>query len=204
VSRLSPSRSFCGLRHGATDWNRQGLFQGRTDNPLNEDGLRQAHAAASMLGGIGISRIVASPLMRAARTAKIIADAISVPLTIDDGIIEFDFGSFEGLPVRDLMIRHGVNSATGLVSILPADGESWDAMTERSLTCVSGWLDRHPADHFLFVCHDAVMQGMANALSGSYFKNSHGTPFRYVHETAQWRVEQLVIWDRCSPSPPAT
>jgi probable phosphoglycerate mutase/uncharacterized phosphatase len=192
VSALIPTRSFCGLRHGATDWNRQGLFQGRTDNPLNEDGLAQAHEAASMLRGTGISRIVASPLVRAARTAEIIADAISVPLTIDAGIIEFDFGSFEGLPVRDLMIRHGVSSATGLVSILPADGENWDAMTERSLACVSTWLDRHPGEHFLFVCHDAVMQGMAKALCGSYFKNSHGTPFRYLREGEQWRVEQLV------------
>jgi broad specificity phosphatase PhoE len=192
VSRTTPPRSFCGLRHGATDWNRQGLFQGRTDNPLNEDGLRQAHEAASMLRSAGISRIVASPLVRAARTAEIIADAIAVPLTIDTGIIEFDFGSFEGLPVRDLMIRHGVTSATGLVSILPADGENWDAMTERSLACVSAWLDRHPGDHFLFVCHDAVMQGMANALCDSYFRNSHGTPFRYVRDDAQWRVEQII------------
>jgi probable phosphoglycerate mutase/uncharacterized phosphatase len=192
VSAPTPSRSFCGLRHGATDWNRQGLFQGRTDNPLNEDGLRQAHEAADMLHGIGISRIVASPLVRAARTAEIIAGAISVPLAIDEDIIEFDFGSFEGLRVRDLMIKHGVNSATGLVSILPADGENWDAMTERSLRCVSTWLDRHPDDHLLFVCHDAVMQGMAKSLSGSYFKNSHGTPFRYVREGADWRVEQVV------------
>ena len=193
MSAQAPTRSFSGLRHGATDWNRQGLFQGRTDNPLNEDGLRQAHEAASMLRGTGISRIVASPLVRAARTAEIIADAIAVPLAIDDGIIEFDFGSFEGLPVRDLMIKHGVTSATGLVSILPTDGENWDAMTERSLACVSTWLDRHPGDDLLFVCHDAVMQGMANALTGSYFKNSHGTPFRYVRDAAQWRVEQLVI-----------
>jgi probable phosphoglycerate mutase/uncharacterized phosphatase len=192
VSALKPSRSFCGLRHGATDWNRHGLFQGRTDNPLNEDGLKQAHEAADLLRDAGISRIVASPLVRAARTAKIIADAISAPLSIDDGIIEFDFGSFEGLPVRDLMIKHGVNSATGLVSILPADGENWDAMTDRSLACVSAWLDRHPDDDFLFVCHDAVMQGMAKSLAGSYFKNSHGTPFRYLREGEQWRVEQLV------------
>jgi broad specificity phosphatase PhoE len=192
VSALIPTRSFYGLRHGATDWNRQGLFQGRTDNPLNEDGLAQAHEAADMLRGVGISRIVTSPLVRAARTAEIIADAIAVPLTIDDGIIEFDFGSFEGLPVRDLMIRHGVNSATGLVSILPADGENWDAMTERSLRCVSLWLDRHPGDHFLFVCHDAVMQGMAKSLGGSYFKNSHGTLFGYVREAARWRVEKIV------------
>ena len=201
---MTPARTFYGLRHGATDWNRNGLFQGRTDNPLNEDGLRQAHEAAGMLRGAGISRIVASPLARAARTAEIIAAAISVPLAIDDGIIEFDFGSFEGLPVRDLMIKHGVNSATGLVSILPANGESWDAMTERSLACVSAWLDRHPGDNLLFVCHDAVMQGMANALCGSYFKNSHGTPFRYVREQAQWRIEQVAIAGRYSPSPPAT
>jgi len=201
---VTPARTFYGLRHGATDWNREGRFQGRTDNPLNEDGLRQAHEAVDILRGAGISRIVASPLARAARTAEIIADAISVPLAIDDGIIEFDFGSFEGLPVRDLMIKHGVNSATGLVSILPADGESWDAMTARSLACVSAWLDRHPGDNLLFVCHDAVMQGMANALCGSYFKNSHGTPFRYVREQAQWRIEQVAIAGRYSPSPPAT
>ena len=201
---MTPARTFYGLRHGATDWNREGRFQGRTDNPLNEDGLRQAHEAVDMLRGAGISRIVASPLARAARTAEIIAAAISVPLAIDDGIIEFDFGSFEGLPVRDLMIKHGVNSATGLVSILPADGENWDAMTERSLACVSAWLDRHPGDNLLFVCHDAVMQGIANALCGSYFKNSHGTPFRYVREQAQWRIEQVAIAGRYSPSPPAT
>ncbi len=200
----TPSRSFYGLRHGATDWNRKGLFQGRTDNPLNEDGLRQAHEAVSMLRGAGISRIVASPLLRAAKTAEIIADAISVPLAIDADIIEFDFGSFEGLPVRDLMIKHGVTSATGLVSILPADGESWEAMAERSLACVSGWLDRHPGEDLLFVCHDAVMQGMADALCGNYFKNSHGTPFRYLHEAGQWRVEQFATADRYTPSPPAT
>jgi probable phosphoglycerate mutase len=185
-----PSRAFTCLRHGATDWNREGRFQGRTDNPLNEDGMRQAQEAASMLRGLGISRIVASPLVRAARTAEIIAAAIAVPLAIDEGIIEYDFGSLEGLPVRDVMIRHGVNSATGLVSILGGDGESWDAMTERSLACVSLWLDRHPGDDLLFVCHDAVMQGMANALTGSYFKNSHGIPFRYLCDEAGWRVAQ--------------
>ena len=201
---MTPARSFYGLRHGATDWNHKGLFQGRTDNPLNEDGLRQAHEAAETLRGVGISRIVASPLVRALKTAEIIADAIAVPLTIDDGIIELDFGSFEGLPVRDLMIKHGVNSATGLVSILPSDGESWNAMTERSLRSVSDWLERHPGDELLFVCHDAVMQGMANALYGSYFKNSHGTPFRYIRDGAGWRVQQVVIADRYSLSPPAT
>ncbi|HEX9214847.1 MAG TPA: histidine phosphatase family protein [Bradyrhizobium sp.] len=192
MSAPAPSRSFCGLRHGATNWNRQGLFQGRTDNPLNADGLAQAHDAASLLREAGITRIVSSPLVRALKTAEIIAAAVSAPLTIDEGIIECDFGSFEGLPVRDTMIKHGVKSAEGLVSILPADGEAWSVVTERSLRCISLWLERHPDDHLLFVCHDAVMQAMAKSLCGSYFKNSHGTPFRYFRERDEWRVEQVV------------
>src|SRR5262249_3409730 len=148
-------RSFYGLRHGATDWNREGRFQGRTDNPLNTDGITQAHAAAEVLRGAGIGRIVTSPLVRAAKTAEIIAAAISAPRTIDDGIIECDFGSFEGLSVRAAMEKHGVRSAEGLISILPADGEAWDVVTERSLVCVSAWLKRDPDEHILFVCHDA-------------------------------------------------
>jgi probable phosphoglycerate mutase/uncharacterized phosphatase len=192
VSVPAPTRSFYGLRHGATDWNRQGRFQGRTDNPLNADGLGQAHTAANALRGIGIRRIVSSPLVRARKTAEIIGATVAVPVEIDDGIIEFDFGSFEGLPVRDMMARHGVTSAEGLVSILPVDGEDWSAMTERALRCVSVWLDRHPGDDLLFVCHDAVMQAMAKSLCGSYFQNRHGTPFRYIRDGQQWRVEQVV------------
>ncbi|MDE2379805.1 histidine phosphatase family protein [Bradyrhizobium sp.] len=49
MSPLAPSRSFYCLHHGATDWNRQGRFQGRTDNALNADGIAQAHAAAIRL-----------------------------------------------------------------------------------------------------------------------------------------------------------
>ncbi|WP_245330432.1 histidine phosphatase family protein [Bradyrhizobium sp. AS23.2] len=115
MSAPTPTRSFYGLRHGATDWNREGRFQGRTDNPLNEDGLGQAHAAADVLRGIRISRIVSSPLVRALKTAEIIGAAVAVPVEVDPGIIEFDFGSFEGLPVRDMMAKHGVKSAESRV-----------------------------------------------------------------------------------------
>ena len=129
----APPRSFLCLRHGATDWNRQGLFQGRTDNPLNDDGIAQAHAAAEKLRAVELGQVVSSPLLRAVQTAEIIASISSKTVTIDQGLIELDFGSFEGKPVRQLMMQHGANSAQGLVDMLPADSEPWADVASRAM-----------------------------------------------------------------------
>jgi broad specificity phosphatase PhoE len=77
----APSRSFLCVRHGVTEWNRQGRFQGRTDVPLNDEGISQAQAAARLLQAVPFDFIVSSPLARAAKTAKIIAATSSRPVT---------------------------------------------------------------------------------------------------------------------------
>jgi broad specificity phosphatase PhoE len=187
----APSRSFICLRHGATDWNRQGLFQGRTDNPLNDDGIAQAHAAAEKLRSVALGHVVSSPLLRAVQTAEIIANTASKSVTLDHGLIELDFGSFEGKPVRELMLQHGKNNAQGLVDMLPADSEPWADCASRAMRGVSAWLDRHPQDDILFVCHDAVMQSMAQTLTGKFFKNGHGRPFRFVLSRDAWSVVEV-------------
>jgi probable phosphoglycerate mutase len=187
----TPQRSFLCLRHGATDWNRQGRFQGRTDIPLNDEGIAQAHAAARRLQSAPPDRIVSSPLVRAVKTAEIAATAFARPVAIDDGIIECNFGSLEGQSIRDAMQQHGITAMGDLVSILPADGEAWLDVTKRSLRCVSQWLDRHRDTEILFVCHDAVMQAMAQALCGSFFENHHGTPFRFARTGGGWSLEQI-------------
>ena len=186
-----PSRSFICLRHGATDWNRQGLFQGRTDNPLNDDGIAQAHAAAEKLRTVALGHVVSSPLLRAIQTAEIIASIASKTVTLDHGLIELDFGSFEGRPVRQLMVQHGASSAQGLVDMLPADSEPWADVASRALASVNQWLDRHPQDEILFVCHDAVMQSMAQRLTGKFFKNGHGRPFRFMLMDDSWTVVEV-------------
>jgi broad specificity phosphatase PhoE len=188
---IAPPRSFICLRHGATDWNRKGWFQGRTDNPLNDDGIAQAHAAAEKLRAVALRHVVSSPLLRAVQTAEIIANVASKTVTIEQGLIECDFGSFEGKPVRELMKQHGATTAQGLVDMLPQDSEPWADVSKRSLRCISAWLDRHPQDEILFVCHDAVMQAMAQVLSGNFFKNGHGKPFRFVRTGDAWTVEEV-------------
>jgi broad specificity phosphatase PhoE len=191
MSMMVPSRSFLAMRHGVTDWNRKGLFQGRTDNALNDDGVAQAHAAAERLRAISVGHVVSSPLLRALKTAEIVAAAASRSVTIDHGLIELDFGSFEGQPVRELMIKNGKNNAQGLVDMLPADAEPWADCASRAILSVSQWLARHPDDEILFVCHDAVMQSMAQHLTGSFFKNAHGKPFRFTRTEDAWSVVEV-------------
>ena len=120
----APSRSFLCLRHGVTDWNRQGLFQGRTDIPLNDEGLAQAHLAAPRLQNVPFDIIVSSPLSRAFRTAEIIAAASRKPVSGDADLIECDFGSFEGKSISETMCEHGITAKQALATILPPDGEA--------------------------------------------------------------------------------
>jgi len=187
----TPSRSFHCLRHGVTDWNRQGRFQGRTDIPLNDEGIAQAHAAARRLRNLRLDQVVASPLVRAAETAKIVAASSATPLAIDDGLIECDFGSLEGRSIADVMREHGLTAMEQLANILPRDGEPWPSVSARSLRCVSHWLDSRPQATVLFVCHDAVMQAMSEVLCGRWLDNRNGAPFRYERTGDVWSVDEI-------------
>jgi broad specificity phosphatase PhoE len=179
------------VRHGTTDWNRQGLFQGRTDIPLNDQGISQAQAAARRLQNVPFDFVVSSPLIRAVKTAKIIAATSSRPVTIEADLIECDFGSFEGRPIAEVMSEFGITAMEALATILPPDGEPWSAVAERSLRCVARWLSLHPQADILFVGHDAVMQAMSEALCERWFDNRHGVPFRFAPADGAWIVEEV-------------
>ena len=188
----TPSRSFLCLRHGVTDWNAQGRFQGRTDNPLNDEGISQAHAAADRLGKLAVRPCRRQPARpRAADCRNHRRGGLGKPLDIDDGMIECDFGSLEGTSIAEIMKEHGMRAVEDLVSILPPDGEPWPSISARALDCVSQWLDRHPQAVILFVCHDAVMQAMAEALCGRWIDNRHGTPFRFERTGDAWSVAEV-------------
>lgn len=140
---------------------------------------------------VPLDHIVSSPLIRAVKTAEIIAAASSKPVTVDDGIIECDFGGLEGKSIRGAMAEHGITAMADLASILPPDGEAWANVSARSLHCVSKWLDDYPQGNILFVCHDAVMQSMAQVLCDRWFDNRHGTPFRFTRAADGWSVEEI-------------
>src|SRR5512139_4231488 len=104
---VTPHRHLLLARHGETDWNAAGRWQGHTDIPLNEIGRAQAAALADRLRSEGIGAVVTSDLSRARHTAEIVAGALGVPVAlVDPGLREQRFGSFEGLTPRECEERY--------------------------------------------------------------------------------------------------
>jgi broad specificity phosphatase PhoE len=174
-----PPRRFYFLRHGQTDWNREGRYQGTSDIPLNATGIEQARAAAQCLALVTIDRIVASPLIRALKTAEIVADQRGLSIHTERGLVERNFGSFEGLIIRDVKLRHGVPLDQPSASILPADADPWNEIYERVPPIIGRWLGTFPSETLLFVAHggvfDALHQYMIGARVGA--ESKHAVPY---------------------------
>jgi hypothetical protein len=135
----APSRAFFCLRHGATDWNREGRFQGRTDNPMCDEGIAQAFVAARRLQKHRIDRIVTSPLIRAVKTAEIVAATSATPIAVDEGLAELDFGCLEGEVITDIMKAHNLKTVQDLEqNLTDLNREGFPLGTNSDSHCVLG------------------------------------------------------------------
>ncbi|MGW0605493.1 bifunctional RNase H/acid phosphatase [Streptomyces sp. NPDC002640] len=97
------------LRHGETPLTPQKRFSGSggSDPSLSEIGREQARRAAALLAARGtVQAIVSSPLARTRETAAVVADRLGLPVEIDEGLRETDFGAWEGLTFGEVMERH--------------------------------------------------------------------------------------------------
>ena len=90
------------FRHGHTVWNGEHRFQGQTDIPLDELGLRQVACLAQRAKELDFKRLFTSPLTRARQTAQAIAQVKHLEIEPWDDLLEVDFGSWEGLKVSEV------------------------------------------------------------------------------------------------------
>ena len=180
---------FIFIRHGETDWNRAGLFQGRSDVPLNETGREQAREAARRLANLSVSNVLVSPLKRAVETATLAFPNSLSFIKIEQDLIECDFGSLEGKSIKDSMNEYGITRKEQLAEILPNDGEPWSAVLKRCKVLLAKItaLQRFGSTVVL-VGHDAVLQGISETLTGHWFQSEHGQPHYFEKGPAGWEV----------------
>jgi broad specificity phosphatase PhoE len=161
------------VRHGETEWNVKEVFRGRIDIELNETGLKQAQLLAKYLSDIKIDAIYSSPLKRALTTAEIMASYHKLKVEIAPGLIDFDYGEWQGLPhqeVRDKYSRlyaQWINHPDRLR--MPA-GESLDEVRKRAMSVVDRVIAKYEGSVVL-VSHRVVNKVLICALLG--LDNSH-------------------------------
>ena len=125
------------LRHGETEFNLARRAQGAKDSPLTALGLRQAHAMAGLVHDLvrreapGDWRLVSSPLGRARATAQVLAERLSLPVTLDDRIREHSMGELDGLTVEEFLPRFRTDVPPIERAFHTPGGESYAALCAR-------------------------------------------------------------------------
>ncbi|WP_026426180.1 bifunctional RNase H/acid phosphatase [Actinokineospora inagensis] len=147
------------LRHGQTELSVDRRYSGRGDVPLTDLGVAQAEAAArrvAKLAGVDADTpIVASPLRRASRTAAAVATATGGRVSTHDGLLETDFGRWEGLTFTEAATRDPDLHRRWLsdTSVAAPGGESFDAVHRRVTGARDDLLDRYAGRTVLVVSH---------------------------------------------------
>ncbi|MEG3790240.1 histidine phosphatase family protein [Lysobacter sp. CCNWLW3] len=148
-------------RHGETPWNAEGRYQGQEDIPLSPIGEAQAIALGERLREVEITRAVASPLVRARRTAELaLGPERASALQLDPGLMEIAHGSWEGLLASEIRERDGERLQAWRDApheVLMPGGESIQHVLDRAWPAfarAAEGLGEH--DTLLVVAHDAV------------------------------------------------
>jgi precorrin-2/cobalt-factor-2 C20-methyltransferase len=156
------------FRHGETDWNRERRVQGHADVPLNGTGIGQAEALVERLRPHRVEAVVSSDLARARTTARIVAEALGIPLITDRGLRETHVGAAEGLLWDEAKVRFG----EGLTERWYHDddtafpgGETGLATRKRGLEALRRFTVAHPYRRIGVATHGAMIrQLMKHAL----------------------------------------
>lgn len=165
-----PAMTIFLVRHGETEWNRDGRLQGRLDSPLTALGIAQAEAIGRRLARLvetNGAAIVASPLERAFRTASIIAEHLgrAVPPSIDARLREVSLGSWDGhdrAEIRRLVPEAFAGGDHGEWYFRSPDGETYEAFAGR----VGEWLGEVGEAPVIAVCHGVVSRVMRGLYAG--------------------------------------
>lgn len=159
------------VRHGETDWNRDGLIQGHSDPPLNARGERAAQSLARRVAPYGLAAAYSSDLARAAETSRIILEDRPVPTETVEDLREFSYGEWEGMTLHEARaLEPGVfDRQLGLenANFAAPGGETTAQLLGRVRRFYARTIERHdPEENLLIVTHGGPIRALLVLLLG--------------------------------------
>ena len=156
------------IRHGETEFNRQGVFRGRLDIDLNDVGIKQAGETGRALMGEGIAYVLTSPLKRAVATARTVSECLGVGYEADEAFNNINLGSWQGVPKnkvkQDYPEEWGKWTTEPEHLILPG-GESVEDVKRRASVRIDEVI-RAREGAFAIVTHRSVIKVLAAHMLG--------------------------------------
>ncbi len=159
------------VRHGESEWNKEGRIQGHADVPLSELGRRQARLLGERMAGERIDAVYSSDLSRAVDTATGALGGRDIPLVIDPNLREFSYGSWEGLTLQEVEAQDpelfAARFTRGDNSFSAPGGEDSTDILQRVQRFLDGMAERHsPDEDLLIVGHGGSVRALAICLLG--------------------------------------
>jgi len=154
-------------RHGETDLNAGEIFRGRVDVDLNEAGIKQAELLGNYLGNERIDLVYSSPLKRAVKTAEAIARPHNLEVNVAENLIDFDYGEWQGLPLREVREKYGElyrDWQDTPEQVRVPGGESLEDVRSRTMAFIEDAVMRFSEGKIVFVSHRVVHKVLINLL----------------------------------------
>jgi broad specificity phosphatase PhoE len=156
-------------RHGETDWNRDGRWQGHSDRSLDDTGREQARRLGAYLARVGIDLLYSSDLARARETAAAVEAATGLPIRIDSELREVDVGQLTGCSRAEVEARDPAwfrEWSAGTVTGYP-DGETYLDVHRRSVRAFERILDEADGGTAVVVCHGGNIRAITLEVLGT-------------------------------------
>ncbi|MGZ8795378.1 MAG: histidine phosphatase family protein [Gaiellaceae bacterium] len=180
------------VRHGETDWNRDGRWQGGSDTRLNDVGREQARALSEELDG-DIAALYSSDLARARETAEIVATKLGLEVRVDPRLRERGFGSWEGLTTPEIAERFAESHRRWRAGEGSGadDAETFEDFSARVTAFLADVLRLHPGEEVLVISHGGSIRVIhALAVSLDYVRDH-----RLIPSVANCAVARYVARD---------
>jgi valyl-tRNA synthetase len=177
------------VRHGETDWNKEGRVMGHKDIPLNKNGIAQAKRAASTLKNKKIDLIISSDSLRARQTAEIISQITGAEVLLDKKLKERHLGEGEGMLREDFIKKYG--SFYQYEEQL-AGGESFKELEDRIWETIQSHRRNHSHKNIVIVTHGGPIRTLLKRL-----KNLNPTQMFVNPTIGNAEIVSLEIGDRC-------